>query len=138
MEYWKGVQTALENSSETPGAPVHLPGGGHVPNYIRAFDAGFLLFLQHIASRKHQVGVKLDWYDPHTGVSGLQIGAIGSILNGADVCYTTLGMGYIFNVNENFKFILWYDRIWNESTSLTGLKEDISDNILTARVQYRF
>lgn len=138
LEYWRGTQTGLENSSETPGEPQLLPGGRYAPNYVRPFDAGFLVFLQNIVNRKHQLGVKLDWYDPNTRVSGQDIGAAGSNLNGADIRYTTLGMGYLFYISDNVKFTLWYDRVWNEPTALPGFTGDVSDNVLTARVQFRF
>jgi hypothetical protein len=137
-EYWAGTQTALQNSSETPGSQVTLPNGLFQPNYIRQFDGAFIVLLQNIVTEKHQVGVKLDWYDPNTRVEAVHIGAPGSNLNAADIKYTTLGFGYLFYWDANFKLTLWYDRVWNEETQLTGYTSDISDNIFTARIQYRF
>jgi hypothetical protein len=138
FEYWKGTQTGLENSSETPGEPKPLPSGSYAANYIRPFDAGFLVFLQNIVNRKHQLGVKFDWYDPNSSVSGQDIGISGSNLNAADIRYTTLGLGYLYYMSDNIKLTLWYDRVWNESTRLPGYIGDVSDNILTARIQFRF
>lgn len=137
-EYWKGIQTATQNTSETPGTPPVQTGLSYAPNYIRNFDGAFFVILQNIHSTKHQLGLKLDWYDPNTKVSGNQIGLAGSNMNAADVKYTTLGGGYIFYADPNFKLTLWYDRVWNESTLLNGFQTDISDNVFTARVQFRF
>jgi hypothetical protein len=137
-EYWTGQQTAYANTTETPGTATIISTGVFQPYYIRSFDGAFLVLLQNIVNKQHQVGVKLDWYDPNTRVSGGQIGAAGSNLNAADIKYTTLGFGYLFYWDDNFKLTLWYDRVWNESTRLSGYTVDISDNIFTARVQYRF
>jgi len=97
-----------------------------------------LLFLQNIYSTRHQLGLKLDWYDPNTKVKGDQIGQAGSNLNAADIRFTTLGGGYLFYVDPNLKITFWYERVWNETTQLQGFQSDISDNILTIRVQFRF
>ena len=137
-EYWKGIQTATQNTSETPGTPPLQAGGSYAPNYIRDFNGAFLLILQNIHSTKHQLGLKLDWYDPNTRVSEKQIGQAGSNMNAADIKYTTLGGGYIFYMDANFKLTLWYDRVWNEVTQLSGFQSDVSDNVFTARVQFRF
>jgi hypothetical protein len=110
----------------------------YVPFYVRKFNGAFLVFLQNIVSSKHQLGVKLDWYDPNTQVSGKQIGLAGSNLNAADIKFTTLGFGYLYYWNEHLKLTLWYDRVWNESTLLSGYTDDVSDNVFTARVQFRF
>ena len=137
-EYWKGIQTATQNSSETPGTSPILTGLTFAPNYIRNFNGAFLLFLQNIYSKRHQLGLKLDWYDPNTIVKGNQIGQAGSNLNAADIRFTTLGGGYLFYVDPNLKITFWYERVWNEATQLPGFKSDVSDNILTIRVQFRF
>lgn len=137
-EYWRGVQTATQFSSETPGLTPLQPDGKPAPHYVRPFDGGFLMFLQHIADTRHQVGVKLDWYDPNRRASGTDIGAAGSNLNGADLRYTTLGFGYIFYHSEPLKLTLWYDRVWNEATRLPGLIGDLDDDVFTARLQFRF
>ena len=137
-EYWRGTQTATQYTSETPGTTALLPDGKPAPYYVRPFDGGFLVFLQNIVDTRHQVGVKLDWYDPNRWASGTDIGAAGGNLNAADLRYTTLGMGYIFYHSESLKFTLWYDRVTNEKNRLPGLIGDIDDDVFTARVQFRF
>lgn len=131
-EYWRGTQTATENTSETPAEVLNDP------YYVRKFDAGFFVFLQNIVNDKHQIGIKYDWYDPNTAVSGQQLGKTGTNFTGADVRYNTWGFGYIYYINSNIKLVLWYDHVKNESTSLSGFTRDVEDNVFTARLQFEF
>lgn len=131
MEYWRGTQSALAASSETPTSlPVE-------PVYRRPFDGAFLCLLHNFDSH-HQVLAKYDWYDPNTKVSGNEIGKPGSFTNAADIRYNTLGVGYINYLNPYTKLIFWYEFIKNESTSLAGYTGDLKDNVLTCRIQFRF
>jgi hypothetical protein len=82
--------------------------------------------------------LKYDWYDPNTKVSGNEIGNTDSKLSGADIKYSTLGMGYLHHINENVKLTLYYARVWNEKTQLKGFMEDLKDDVFTCRIQYRF
>lgn len=132
-EYWAGTQTATASSSETPAALLIIE-----PHYIRKFDAAFFYLLQNIVNKNHQIGIKYDWYDPNTNVSGAQIGRPGANFTQADIKYSTLGIGYLFYANANLKFTLWYDHVMNESTALSGFTSDVDDNILTCRLQFRF
>lgn len=131
-EYWRGKQPGTASSSTNPGT---LPEG---PTYERRFDGIFLFFLQHIINRKNQLLVKYDWYDPNTEVKAQDIGKPGTNLNAADIKYSTLGIGYLRQLNENLRFIIYYDWVVNEETSLTDYTKDLSDNILTLRFHYRF
>jgi hypothetical protein len=131
-EYWKGTQTATALTSETPSALLNEP------HYIRHFDAAFFVFLQNIGNKRHQVGIKYDWYDPNTDVAGGQIGKAGANFTQADVRYNTLGFGYLYYINHNLKLTLWYDRIKNESTTLSGFTGDLDDDVFTCRLQFRF
>ena len=136
-EFWKGTQTATQYNSETPGTiPVDNTGKPQ-PFYIRPFSGGFVTFLQNIVNKKHQVAVKYDWYDPNTVVSGKGVGNNNSFTQ-ADILYRTLGVGYIYYMSENFKIVLWYDRVENEGSSVPGYEKDIDDNILTCRLQFTF
>jgi len=131
-EYWKGTQTATAHDTQTPSSLLNEP------YYIRAFDAAFFYLLQNIINESHQVGIKYDWYDPNTHVSGDQIGKGGTNLTPADIKYNTLGFGYIYYINKNLKLVLWYDMIRNESTALQSFNGDVDDNIFTGRLQFRF
>lgn len=132
-EFWNGTQTGTQSSSETPSSISPL-----IPMYSRPFNGAFIVFLQHIVNTRNQIGIKLDWYDPNTKVTGDFIGSPGTNFSEADIKYTTLGMGYIRYVNENLKLVCWYDLIRNEKTALTGYTADKKDNVLTIRAQFRF
>ena len=129
-EYIKGTQTAISTSSETPAVAVIDP------LYSRPFDGAYFYFLQNIG-KKHQFGIKYDWYDANTRVKGSEIKK-DTKLTAADLKYNTLGLGYIFYMNDNLKWVFWYDVVKNEKTQLAGLTEDLKDNIFTFRMQYRF
>lgn len=131
-EYWLGKQPGTANSTTNPGT---LPEG---PTYERRFDGVFLFFLQHIINRKNQLLVKYDWYDPNTEVKANDIGKPGTNLNATDIKYSTLGVGFLRQLNENLRFIIYYDWVVNEETSLPDYDKDLSDNILTLRFHYRF
>jgi hypothetical protein len=132
VEYWQGLQTATATSSETPTAL------SATPLYTRNFNGAFIYFLQNIVNKKHQIGVKYDWYDPNTKVKGNDIGAPGTNLTPADIKYSTLGFGYISYFDTNVKLVLWYDVVNNEHTQLAGYTKDIRDNVFTCRLQFRF
>ena len=132
-EYWQGTQTATFLTSETPAALLG-PNQGH---YIRNFNGAFFYFLQNIVNTHHQFAVKYDWYDPNSKVKGTQIDSANGF-GPADIKYSTLGIGYIYYINENLKLMLWYDDVKNEKTSLAGFTEDVKDNVLTIRLQFRF
>ncbi|MEY4331741.1 MAG: hypothetical protein RLZZ196_479 [Bacteroidota bacterium] len=133
-EYVKGKQTGTSASSETPSLLLTGTDGFH----IRNFDGAYLYYVQHLGSLKHQLVVKYDWYDPNTKVSGTDIGATGANLGAANIKYSTLGVGYVNYLTENIKMVFYVDKVWNEITQLKGYTTDISDDIFTIRVQYRF
>jgi hypothetical protein len=136
-EYWQGTQTAYQSTSETPGSQPLDNTGKNLPMYIRQFSGGFITFLQNIVSKKHQVGIKYDWYDPNTEFAGKTIGS-GNSFNQADIKYGTIGFGYIHYMSENFKISFWYDLVKNEHTSYAGYEKDLDDDVLTVRLQFTF
>jgi hypothetical protein len=129
-EYIAGTQSATSGASETPAV---LPTDAL---YSRPFNGAYFYALQTFA-KKHQIGLKYDWYDANAAVSGQDI-KTGTKLSAVDLKYSTFGFGYIYYVNDNLKATLWYDIVKNEATQLTGLTSDLKDNILTCRLQYRF
>ncbi|HSC36898.1 MAG TPA: hypothetical protein VLD19_03465 [Chitinophagaceae bacterium] len=131
-EYWQGTQTATAATSETPAALLTEP------SYTRKFNGAFIYLLHNIVNVHHQLGVKYDWYDPNTRVSGHDIGRAGSSLSATDIKYSTLGFGYLYYINDNLKLVLWYDMIKNENTQLAGYTSDLKDNTFTCRLQFRF
>lgn len=129
-EYFTGTQTSTSMSSETP------PTISRLPLYSRNFNGGIFYFLQNIFNKKHQLGIKYDWYDPNTLVKGKDIRPNAG-LSPADIKYGTLGCGYIWYFDPNIKLVLWYEMIKNELTSLDGYNKELRDNILTIRFQFR-
>ncbi len=135
-EYIRGKQSAIFATSETPGTYPVSASGAPLPLYVRSFDGAYLYFIQNITNGLQAV-LKYDWYDPNKKLKGKEIGtAVGA--SPADICYNTLGGGFVYYVNAHVKATLWYDWIHNESTSLPGYEQDLKDNIITFRLQYRF
>ncbi|MFH1196433.1 MAG: porin, partial [bacterium] len=88
----------------------------------------------------NQLVVKYDVYDPNKDVSGDEIGqSSGAKLTAGDLKYSTLALGLVHYWSENVKFVLYYDMVQNEkSANLSAYKEDLKDNVVTFRVQYKF
>jgi len=131
-EYWFGKQTSTATNSETPTVILNEP------YYIRPFDGAFFYLLQNVFNAKHQIGLKYDWYDPNTAVSGTEIGNSGSNINATNIKYSTFSLGYNYFMNENMKLFLWYDWVKNETTGLQDFNDDLTDNVFTCRIQFRF
>ena len=134
-ELTSGQQTGTSLSSETPTALLTALTDGY---HIREFNGAYFYYVQNLFSLKHQMVIKYDWYDPNTKVAGLEIGAPGANLSAANIKYTTLGIGYVNYLTENVKCVVYYARVWNEHTQLTGYTGDVKDNVFTFRIQFRF
>ncbi len=133
-EYITGQQTGTNNNTETPASLLTGNEGFH----SRHFNGAYFYLLQHIFSVKHQLLLKYDWYDPNTRVKGMEIGMPGSNITATNIKYSTLGIGYIYYINPNVKSVLYYAMPVNEKTQLPGFTSDVSDNVFTARLQFRF
>lgn len=139
-EYINGTQPGTHNST---ASPTTIPVAG-TPTYIRHFDGAYFYLVQNILKSKHQVVLKYDWYDPNKNVKGKEIGIAGSGTNATDVKYSTFGMGYIYRATDHVRFMFYYDVVTNERTNVKGtnstndLTKDLSDNVATIRMQYRF
>lgn len=110
--------------------------------YLRNFMGFYVSFVQNIGL-SNQLVVKYDVYDPNTDVKESEIGqaiAGTTVKTGkADIKYSTLGFGLVHHWDENVKFTLYYDMVKNEKASnLAGYTDDLKDNVLTFRMQYRF
>ena len=132
LEYWFGKQTSTETNSETPSELLTEP------YYIRKFDGAFFYLLQNIINKRHQLGIKYDWYDPNIDVKGDEIGNGNSNVNSTNIKYSTISIGYNYYMNENLKLFLWYDFVKNENTSLPDFQDDVRDNVFTCRLQFEF
>ncbi|MCX6315191.1 MAG: porin [Sphingobacteriales bacterium] len=133
-EFMTGTQTATANSTETPASLLTATDG----YYTRKFNGAYFYLLHNIFNTHHQLGIKYDWYDPNTRVSGTDIGKAGTNLNVADIKYSTLGFGYIHYITDNLKLVIWYEIVTNEKTALPGYTRDVKDNVFTSRLQFRF
>ena len=132
-EYWQGTQTGTAGSSETP---ANTTSGENL--YIRKFRGAFVCLLQNLVTDKNQLIIKYDLYDPNTHAHGLELGKPGANFNAADIKYDTWGFGLLHHFNENLKLVLYYELVQNETTTLTHYTTDVSDNVLTCRLQFRF
>ncbi len=147
-EYIFGNQPATSANSSSPkignisGVDNLNPLLGGTDTYIRKMSGGYVHFIQDIAYTKHSIVVKYDWYDPNTDVAGNQIG-IAAKTGKADVAYSTLGLGYMYRMNNNIRIMAYYDIVSNEkvnvvAAALKGYKANLADNLVTVRLQYKF
>jgi hypothetical protein len=128
---------------------------------IRNFSGGYITFVQNLMESNHQIVIKYEWYDPNTEVSGDDIklnfiedeSASFTYLSPADVKFTTIGIGWNWQINENIKLTLYYENVSNEITIIPvyntqlinegqwpapGYDRDILDDVFTIRMQYKF
>ncbi|MBL0145146.1 MAG: porin [Chitinophagaceae bacterium] len=133
-EFVMGKQTGTLNNSETPVVLTTGTEGFHVRN----FNGAYFYLLQQIFNNKNQLVIKYDWYDPNTNISGNEIGAAGSNFTAANIKFNTLGFGYVNYLTDNVKLVLYYAKVTNEKTQLTGYTSNVKDDVFTCRLQFRF
>jgi hypothetical protein len=130
-EYITGMQPGTKSNNA-----FYQVGSGDL--YLRKFAGYYVTFVQNF-TKKFQLMVKYDVWDPNTKVKGNEVKTEG------DVAYKTLGYGLIYNYDANIKFTLFYDMVKNETTS--NVKDNngkimygtnLLDNVLTIRMQYKF
>lgn len=113
------------------------------PVYERDFAGWYVAYVQNVGD-DHQFIARYDEYDPNTGVEGSDVGAAGSNLGSADLKVSTLGLGWIYHFDASVKFVLYYDIVTNERAaataagSLAAFRNDLKDNVLTVRAQFKF
>jgi hypothetical protein len=147
-EYIMGQQPAYDGSGSTsPNDPAFAKTLPVKNTYIRKFNGAYFYLVQNILKSKFGVVVKYDWYDPNTQVSAHNIKPTyefnGSTTNktnlsAADIKYQTLGVGINYRMTENIKFTAYAALVLNEKTNISGYGGDISDNVYTLRMQYKF
>jgi hypothetical protein len=137
-EFITGKQTATFASSETPGSyPVVSATGAPQTLYTRNFTGAYFYFLQHLGTERLQLVLKYDWYDPNTKVKGNEVNPKNGF-SAADIKFNTFGGGFVYMINAHVKATVFYAAVNNETTLVKGYTQDIKDNVLTLRVQYRF
>jgi hypothetical protein len=142
-EYIFGKQAGT--SATSISTPTQFASG----IYQRDFSGWYLSYIQNIGNA-NQFVLKYDIYDPNSKVSGADFVAsntTGSLgLNATDLKYSTLGLGWIHHWDDNVKVVFYYEMVANEklvnlantTSSLALYSEDVSDNVFTFRVQYKF
>lgn len=132
-EYILGTQPGDKNNTVSPNYAT-LPTS---PTYIRSFNGYYITYVQDLGKIPLSLILKYDYYDPNTKVSKNQIGLNGS--GSADIAYTTLGSGLMWRINNSLRLTAYYDHVSNETSShLTGYSNDLSDNVFTLRLQYKY
>jgi hypothetical protein len=128
---------------------------------IRNFSGGYISFIQNLMESGHQIIIKYEWYDPNTDVAGNDIklnfiddnSSTFTYLSPADVKFTTIGIGWNWQINQHIKLSVYYENVRNEITAISefseqlinegqwpapGYDRDINDDVLTLRMQYKF
>lgn len=132
-EYLWGTQPGSISNSDSPNAST-LP---NTDTYIRNFSGGYAMLVQDIGTLPFSAIIKYDWYDPNTKVASNEIGQYGT--DKGDVAYNTLGLGLLWRITNNVRLQAYYELINNEkSDNLAGYKENLKDDVITVRMQYRF
>lgn len=145
IEFITGKQPGSSTSSISPNS-------GSAPTYNtynRNFEGGYIYLIQNIGKTKNQFVAKFDWYDPNTKVSGDQItlktsGGVKTNLTSTDVMFSTLGLGWNYFFNTHVRLTAFYEFVSNETTLISGTNstnnytQNLTDNVLTIRIQYRF
>ncbi|NCC98501.1 MAG: hypothetical protein EOL95_02195 [Bacteroidia bacterium] len=140
-EFLIGTQPGLYSSSVSSSGSGYMNGaasfsGSHDSKagdlYLRPFMGGYVYLVQNIANSKHSITLKYDCYDPNYLLSGIEC------LNNGDIKYQTLGIGYMFTLSKNLRFMAYVDLVWNENTALPDFSYNKRDNVLTVRAQYKF
>jgi hypothetical protein len=101
-------------------------------------------FIQNIDPASLQLVLKYDVYDPNTKVKAADFSSTSN-LTAADIAYSTLGFGFLWYVPwaPNIRCMLFYEMPKNEklsspAASLAKYTNDLTDNLLTLRIQTKF
>ncbi|UKJ07059.1 porin [Solitalea lacus] len=141
FEYIWGDQPGVASSSTING-PQSSRSFTAQPStniYNREFNGYFFTFNQSIGKTPLNIMVKYDWYDPNTFLSGREIGAASSNSTSGDIAYSTWSFGTYLNLLKgNARLAAYYDIVKNEKTSVPEYSNDIKDDVLTLRMQFRF
>jgi hypothetical protein len=148
-EYIMGTQPGLSGSSASLNGydPLTAPASPtSFDTYIRKFQGGYINFVQDILDTKSSIVVKYDWYDPNTDVSGTDVGAavVSTVAapmkatGKADMAYSTIGLGYLYRMNNNVRIMAYYDMVANEKVAVKNFYAVAPANLVTLRLQYKF
>jgi phosphate-selective porin len=144
-EYIFGTQPGTSKLNISPANRI-IPDIRINDTYVRSFNGGYVYFIHNILHSRHEIVVKYDFLDPNTDIKGTDAkssvsfneSTIKTGLGGADVAYATWGFGYNVRIATNIKLMAYYELVKNEETALSGYSNDIKDNVLTIRAQFKF
>ncbi|HYH56822.1 MAG TPA: hypothetical protein VD772_09440, partial [Anseongella sp.] len=128
-EYITGQQPGSSSSSRTPRSRPDEA------TYVREFEGAYAVFIQQLGNSPLEAIVKYDFYDPNRDVRSAGIN--GNFAEG-DILFSTWGYGLAWKYDEHITFTAYYEAVRNEHTALEGFEEDVSDNVLSLRLQYVF
>lgn len=134
-EWVGGTQPGTIASSSSPNRSA-LPTADDT--YLRSVNGWYAILVQDLGSLPVSAVLKYELYDPNSAVAGDRIGAAAST-GSADIQYTTLGVGAFWRVNSNVRLSAHYELTTNELTAnVSKYMQDLKDNVLTVRLQYKF
>ena len=138
-EYVAGLQPGIAGDGKKgPSASMSFGTQPTTNLYQRNFNGYYIWFTHTIAKSNLTALIAYDVYDPNTKVSNQQIGIASNFTNAGDVKYNTLGYGLAYQINSRLKVTLYNEHIKNEITSLSDFSDDVRDDVLTTRLQYRW
>jgi len=139
-EYIWGTQPGTATSSMSPNSPS-LPAPQDT--YIRPVMGWYAMLVQKFGMSPFSAVIKYDVYNPNTKVKGDEIGLNGT--SATDIEYSTFGLGCLFDPTSQFRVLLYYEIVKNETSfnlATPNWQNDFSknkkDNIFTFRLQYKF
>jgi hypothetical protein len=139
-EYTWGTQPGTATSSTSPNS-ASLPAPQDT--YIRPIMGWYAMLVQKLGMSPFSAVIKYDIYNPNTKVKGNEIGLNGT--SATDVEYSTFGLGCLIDPTPQFRVLLYYEIVKNETSSNLAspnwqgdYSKNRKDNIFTLRLQYRF
>lgn len=139
MEYIAGTQPGIA-ASNTLSGPLASQSFSTQPAtdlYLRTFSGYYIWFTQQLMKTRFSALVAYDVYDPNSKISESQIGLNNGTTAG-DIKFSTLGYGLTYLLNARIKLTLYNEHVVNSPTQLPNYQTDIRDDVLTARLQYRW
>lgn len=129
-EFSFGTQPSQSGSLKSPNGNTY---SSDAFNYNRKFIGSYLYLIQDIYMTPLTALLKWAYVDNNSELSG------DDITNKADLAYNDFGLGLMYRITPALRLTLMYDINVNEKTNqISKYSEDVSDNIMTLRLQYKF
>ena len=98
-------------------------------SYDRNFFGAFVVYTQQIVRSPLSVVLKYQYLNQNTGISS------NNVQSPADLAYNNIGVGLIYQFNEQIRLHCLYDIYKNKANDYI---KDLNDNIFMLRLQYKF